>query len=84
MDEVNYQKIIFKTFLKLLLMIFIFVSINNWPQIKGSIHGEIPPLNVWLDHSIRVSNVFFIIVATIYFFYVEFKKQKELVDGHSN
>ena len=80
MEKVNHQKIIISTFLKVLLMIFIIFILNSWPNIKQSFSGNVPPLNYWLDHSLKISNIILILGFGGYFYYKDLTAQKETIE----
>ncbi len=80
MEKVNYKKIIIITFLKVLLMIAIFFTINNWVHIKQSFNGEIPALQVWLNHAFTPSNFIFIVLLSVIFYMNTLKAHKEMAE----
>lgn len=81
--DIDYKKIIFNTLLKVVLMFVIIFFFNCWPQIKQSLNGTIPPLNNWLDHSVKMSNLYVIILATAYFYFTAVSKAKqEIANGN--
>lgn len=76
-ENINYQKIIVRTLIKVLAMIIVIFVINSWPQIKQSFNGEIPPLSFWLDHSLKLSNIILILGFGGYFYYKELTDARE-------
>ena len=90
MEKLNHQKIMISTLLKVLLMIVVIFILNSWPSIKQSFIGNAPPLDYWLDHSFKVSNIILILGFGGYFYYKDLMNQKELIekakvsDQHSN
>ncbi|MES2416908.1 MAG: hypothetical protein V4541_01910 [Bacteroidota bacterium] len=52
---------------------------NTWPQIKQSLDGQVPPLDVWLNHSLKLSNVYLFVIAIAYIFYSLLIKEKQKV-----
>ena len=83
MEKVNHKKVIITTLLKILLMIMIFFTINNWPQIKQSFSGEIPAPSVWLNHAFTPSNAIFIVLLSVIFYMNTLKQHKELAEERS-
>lgn len=81
MEKVNYQKISLITGLKTLSVMSILFFINNWPQVKQSFSGDIPPLNVWLEQAYTASNFIFMVLLSIFFFFKAYKEQKELIQS---
>ncbi len=77
LEPINYQKIIVKTLLKVLLMIVVIFIINSWGQINQSFNGQVPALSVWLDHTLKLSNIVLIIGFGFYFYYKELTDVKE-------
>ncbi|RLJ77025.1 hypothetical protein [Pedobacter alluvionis] len=84
MEKVNLQKIIISTLLKVLLMIVVIIILNSWPNIKQSFSGNIPPLNYWLDHSFKISNIILILGFGGYFYYKDLTDQKQLMEKSKN
>ena len=84
MEKVNHQKIIIRTLLKVLLMIVVIFMLNSWPSIKQSFNGHVPPLDYWLDHSFKVSNIILILGFGGYFYYKDLTDQKELIESTGN
>lgn len=84
MEKVNHQKIIISTLLKVLLMLVIIIILNSWPNIKQAFGGNIPPLNYWLDHSFKISNIILILGFGGYFYYKDLSDQKELIEKSKN
>lgn len=84
MEKVNHQKIIISTLLKVLLMIVIIFILNSWPNIKQSFSGNVPPLNYWLDHSFKISNIILILGFGGYFYYKDLMDQKEAIEKSKN
>jgi hypothetical protein len=80
MEKVNHQKIIIGTLLKVLLMVVVIFIMNAWPSIKQSFSGKVPPLDYWLDHSFKVSNIILILGFGGYFYYKDLTNQKELIE----
>jgi hypothetical protein len=80
MEKVNHQKIIIRTLLKFLLIVFIIFTINSWPSIKQSLNGNVPPFDYWLDHSFKISNIILILGFTAYFYYKDLTDQRELIE----
>ncbi|TCD10187.1 hypothetical protein EZ449_10190 [Pedobacter frigidisoli] len=78
-DKIPYQKIIIRTFLQVLLMIVIIFTINSWPSIKESFNGNVPPLQYWLDHSFKISNLILIVGFGAYFYYKGVTDAKEVI-----
>ncbi|UKT62841.1 hypothetical protein [Pedobacter mucosus] len=74
-ENINYQKIIVRTLLKVLAMIIVIFILNSWPLIKQSFNGEVPAFSFWLDHSLKLSNIILIIGFGCYFYY------KDLTDA---
>ena len=83
MEKVNYKKVLIITFLKILLMIAIFFTINNWVHIKQSFNGDIPALQVWLNHALTPSNLIFMVLLSVIFYMNTLKTHKELAEKHS-
>jgi hypothetical protein len=84
MQNINYKKIIIITILKVLLMIAIFFSLNNWVHIKQSFKGDIPALNIWLDHALTPSNLIVIVMLSIVFYMNTLKEHKERAKANNN
>ncbi|QXU40514.1 hypothetical protein [Pedobacter sp. D749] len=84
MEKVNHQKIIIRTLLKVLLMIVVIIILNSWPNIKQSFSGNIPPLNYWLNHSFKISNIILILGFGGYFYYKDLTDQKQLIESSEN
>lgn len=80
MEKVNHKKIIIITFLKVMLMIAIFFTINNWVNIKQSFNGDVPEIAIWLNHALTVSNLIVIVMLSIVFYMNTLKEHRELVD----
>ncbi|RBQ06300.1 hypothetical protein [Pedobacter miscanthi] len=80
MEKVNYKKIVIRTLLKFLLIVLIVFVANSWPSIKQSYSGNVPPLDYWLDHSFKISNIILIFGFTAYFYYKDLTDQRELVE----
>ena len=59
-------------------MIVVIFILNSWPSIKQSFIGNAPPLDYWLDHSFKVSNIILILGFGGYFYYKDLMNQKEL------
>lgn len=78
MEKVNYQKIGLVVALKVLSVMAMLFFINNWPQVKQSINGDTPPLNIWLEQAYTASNFIFMVLLSIFFFFKAYKQQKEL------
>jgi len=83
MEKINYKKVIIITLLKILLMIAIFFTINNWVHIKQSFNGEIPKLSLWLNHALTPSNAIFIVFLSVIFYINTLKHHKELAEKKS-
>jgi len=83
MGKVNHQKVIIITLVKILLMITIFFTINNWVNIKQSFNGDVPALQAWLNHAFTPSNAIFIVFLSIIFYMNTLKKHKELAEKES-
>ena len=83
MEKVNLKKVIISTLLKILLMVTIFFTVNNWVHIKQSFGGGVPPLQVWLNHGFTLSNLILIILLSFIFYMNTLKKHKELVEKRS-
>lgn len=64
-------------------MIAIFFTINNWVHIKQSFSGDVPALQVWLNHALTPSNFIFIVVLSIIFYMNTLKAHKELTEEGS-
>ena len=84
MEKVNHQKIFISTLLKVLLMIVVIIILNSWPNIRQSFSGNIPPLNYWLNHSFKISNIILILGFTAYFYYKDLTDQKQLIEKSTN
>ena len=83
MEKVNHKKVIIITLLKILLMVAIFFTINNWVHIKQSFNGDIPQLSIWLNHALTPSNAIFMVLLSIIFYMNTLKAHKELVEKES-
>ncbi|MES2650315.1 MAG: hypothetical protein V4663_01175 [Bacteroidota bacterium] len=83
MEKVNHKKVFIITLLKIVLMITIFFTINNWGNIKQSINGEVPAFQVWLNHAITPSNFIFIVLLSVIFYMNTLKAHKELAEKHA-
>jgi membrane protein insertase Oxa1/YidC/SpoIIIJ len=77
MHNINHRKIIIITMLKILLMVAIFFSLNNWDHIKQSVSGDVPALHFWLDHALTPSNLIVIVLLSIVFYMNTLKEHKE-------
>jgi hypothetical protein len=77
MEKINHKKVIIITLLKVSIMIAIFFTINNWSNIKQSFDGEVPTLQIWLNHALTLSNIVFIIFLSIVFYINTLKQHKE-------
>ena len=75
--KINHSKIIIRTLLKVLVMIVIIFILNSWPSIMQSFKGNVPPLDYWLDHSFKPSNIILIVGFGAYFYYSDWSKTKE-------
>ncbi|MFW0716140.1 hypothetical protein [Pedobacter sp. N23S346] len=78
--KISHQKIAIRTFLKVLLMIAVIFTLNSWGSIKQSLSGNTPPLNYWLDHSFKLSNILLIAGFGAYFYYKDLTDQKALIE----
>lgn len=83
MEKINYKRIIIITFLKVLLMIAVFFTINSWVYIKQSFAGQVPELNLWLSHSLTPSNLVVTALLSIVFYINTLKAHKELAEKGS-
>lgn len=84
MEQVNHKKVIILTALKVLLMIAIFFTINNWDQVKQSFGGKIPELQRWLDNGLTLSNLILTALLSVVFYVNTLKQEKERVDGENS
>ena len=84
MEKINHKKVILITLIKVLGMLAIFFTINNWANIKQSFSGEVPALNVWVNHSFTVSNAIVAVMLSIVFYMNTLKQHKELAEKRSN
>lgn len=84
MEKVNHKKVILITLLKVLLMIAIFFTINNWVNIKQSFSEEVPALQIWLNHSLTPSNLIVTVMLSIVFYMNTLKQHKDLAEKRSN
>lgn len=84
MEKVNHQKIVINTLLRVLLMVVVIFILNAWPSIKQSFSGNVPPLDYWLNHSFKVSNIILILGFGGYFYYKDLTNQKEQIDKSKN
>jgi len=81
--KINHSKIIIRTLLKVLLMIFVIFTINSWPSIEQSLKGNAPPFDYWLNHSFKPSNIILIIGFGAYFYYKDWSDNKRDEVGSS-
>ena len=77
--KISHQKTAIRTLLKVLLMVVVIFTINSWPSIKQSLEGKTPPLEYWLDHSFKLSNILLIAGFGAYFYYKDLTDQKALI-----
>ncbi|WP_379084022.1 hypothetical protein [Pedobacter sp. UC225_65] len=84
MEKINYTKVICVTLMKIGLMVLVFFTLNNWPNIKQSFGGEVPQFHVWLDHGFTLSNLILICLLSVVFFFNTYKKHKELAEKRAN
>jgi len=84
MEKINRNKVILITFLKILCMLALVFTINNWANIKQSFSGEMPALDVWIDHSFTFSNLIFTAILGVVFYTNTLKHYKELAEKRSN
>lgn len=78
-QTVDYKKIILSTLLKVCLIVFIVIVFNTWPYILKSLEGQTPPFKEWMDHSIKMSNVYVIVLAGAYFYFTGVSKAKHRI-----
>lgn len=64
-------------------MILIFFTINNWTHVKQSFEGNIPALNLWLDHGFTLSNLIWIGLLSVVFYLNTLKHHKDLAERRS-
>ena len=83
MEKVNHKKVIITTLLKILLMITIFFTINNWIHIKQSFSGKVPPFQIWLNHGFTLSNLILIVLLSFIFYMNTLKQHKDLAEKYS-
>ena len=84
MEKINYTKVILVTLMKIGLLVLVFFTLNNWPNIKQSFSGEAPSLYVWLDHGFTLSNLILTCLLSVVFFFNTYKKHKELAEKRAN
>lgn len=84
MEKINHKKVVLITLLKVLLMVTVFFTINNWVHIKQSFNGEVPALQVWLNHSLTPSNLIVTVMLSIVFYMNTLKHHKDLAEKRSN
>ncbi|MBC7616089.1 MAG: hypothetical protein H7202_08490 [Pedobacter sp.] len=65
-------------------MVAIFFTINNWVHIKQSFSGEVPSLQVWLNHGFTTSNLILIVLLSFIFYMNTLKQHKELAEKCSD
>lgn len=83
MNQVDYKKVILITAAKIFFMMLTFFAINNWTQIQQSYQGSVAPLSVWLAHAYTYSNIIFIVLLSVVFFFNTLKHHKGLAEKRS-
>jgi hypothetical protein len=84
MNQINYQKIVLFTLLRLIGIASIFFLINNWVQFKTLLSGTILPFEVWMAHAFKPSQVVMILLLGVIFFMKDLKKQRESIENNQN
>ena len=79
MEKINHKKVILSTFLRILAMLAVFFTINNWPNIKQSFNGEVPAFAIWINHSFTVSNLVVAVILSVVFYMNTLKAEKERI-----
>jgi len=80
-QKIDYKKIILSTLLKVFLILVIVFFFNTWPYIMQSLDGRTPPFKDWLDHSVKMSNVYVIVIAGAYFYFNGVSKAKHKIEN---
>ncbi|MEJ5992952.1 hypothetical protein WG904_00885 [Pedobacter sp. Du54] len=83
MEKINHKKILMITLIKIVGMLVIFFTINNWVNIKQSVNGDVPVLNEWMNHAFTPSNLIVAVMLSIVFYMNTLKHHKELAEKRS-
>lgn len=82
--KINHKKVIITTVAKILVMMTIFFTLNNWSNIKQSLNGEVPVFMVWINHSLTVSNLIVAVILSVVFYMNALKNEKERIDWNNS
>lgn len=82
--KVDFSKVILFTAIKVALMCLVFFALNNWPNIKKSFAGDIPPLKSWLAEGFTLSNLILICLLSVVFFFNSYKQHKAMIEERLN
>lgn len=82
--KIDYKKIIISTLIKMLVVVIVVFTLNNWGQIKQSFGGDVPPLQSWTKETFTPNNLIVMVVLTVFFFFRTYVLHKKLAEKRSN